>query len=127
MHQLPTKTDKIVYVTQDNLNKKCTILLYVGGHGFHSSCGNDYLVPIDYKLLYHENGHRVSLSYLCSLKVLLENYVVAQLRDSLLQGGLRHPTKNITKVFLFIFFSTISFFPFVLDPCRSLCVLPNLL
>ena len=33
------------------------------------------------------------------LKVLLENYVVAQLRDSLLQGGLRHPTKNITKVF----------------------------
>lgn len=58
----------------DNLNKKCTILLYVGGHGFHSSCGNDYLVPIDYKLLYHENGHRVSLSYLCSLKVLLENF-----------------------------------------------------
>ncbi len=58
----------------DTLGKKCSILVYVGGHGFHSRPGGqDYLVPVDHMRLYHENGHREK-RYLCTLKVLLENF-----------------------------------------------------
>lgn len=58
----------------DTLNKRCSILIYVGGHGFHSYPGHDFLVPIDHMLLYHANGHKENIKYLCSLKALLENF-----------------------------------------------------
>jgi hypothetical protein len=58
----------------DTLDKRCSILVYVGGHGFHTHPGGqDYLVPVDHMRLCHENGHSEK-RYLCSLKVLLENF-----------------------------------------------------
>ena len=40
----------------ERLQKSCSVLVYVGGHGFNSN-HQDYLVPIDHILIYHNNNH----------------------------------------------------------------------
>ena len=40
----------------EKLNKSSSVFVYVGGHGFHSN-QQEYLIPTDYRLIYHKADH----------------------------------------------------------------------